>query len=166
MLAQAEELLKSAKKTGSSDPRAQDFFAPTYLDYHFNSYYNQIKVTDSRQNHLSLREGDNIIRLYQKPYALEKFKILLNDARFLVTTGIPRSRLKRFGNSPTLGKLNGTLEFLKLYVRTRNTEHKRAIWDTLSHFGCAQPLIPWRQDKKDEISTMIMDLVELTEFIP
>ncbi|MBW2135659.1 MAG: hypothetical protein JRG72_10625 [Deltaproteobacteria bacterium] len=163
MFNQAEELLKSAKRAGSEDDRAQGYFSPTYIDYHFSSYFNQVKVENCRQQHLQLQAA-KLLRLYQKPYSLEDARKLLDYARSLNQIGIPRTRLKRLGQIPALGKLNGTLEFLKFYVRTRQDEHKRAIYEALDYFGCAQENIPWKETDT-ECTTVLGDLIELTEFI-
>ena len=135
LLNQAEELLASAKKGGVKDERSDNFFSHSYIDFHFSTYFNQINVADSRKNHLEL-PGAKPIKLYQKPYSLDDAEVLYEHANNLVQIGIPKTRLRRFGYAPTLGKPNGTLECLKLYTRTRKKEHKLAIWNTLSHFDC------------------------------
>jgi hypothetical protein len=167
LLDQAEELLKSAKKAGASDPRSEEFFVPTYVDYHLTSHFNQVLVEDCRKNHLEL-PGQESLLLYQKPYCLEDIQALLEHARNLVRVKIPRTRLKRLGYAPSLGKTNATLECLKVYMRTRNKDHRLAIWQALGHFGCMGDTIPWRQEDSGDsrhYTTVLMDLIELTEFM-
>ena len=162
LLNQAEELLQSAKKAGSLDPRAGEFFSPSYIDYHFASYFNQVRVDACRKNHLQIY-GQELLLLYQKPYSLEDAQALLDHARSLVAEGIPGTRLKRFGYAPSLGKVNATLECLKLYTRTRK-EHRLAIWEALDRFGCAGGSMPWKK-QDSHYTTALIDLMELTEFI-
>ena len=166
MLNQAEELLKSAKKAGShhsKDNRAEDYFSASYLDYHLSSHINQIKVSDCRQNHLTL-QGAKKIKLYQKPYSLQDVQALLAYAKLLVEKKIPHTRLKRFGDAPSLGKVNGTLECLKLYARSRGEDQKKAVMEALGRFDCAFN-IPWNQCSSEEDTTMLVDLIELTDFV-
>ena len=162
MLHQAEELLKSAKQEGSLDSRSEDYFSPTYIDYHLSSHFNQINVNDCRKNHLVL-QGARRLLLYQKPYSLRDAGALLEHAQDLIEKGIPRTRLKRFGHAPSLGKVNGTLECLKLYCRTRNEDQRMAIWAALDRFDCAGN-IPWKANPSYD-TTVLADLIELTEFM-
>ena len=162
LLDQAEELLKSAKQQGSVDSRAVDYFSPTYIDYHLSSHFNQINVNDCRKNHLVLR-GARRLLLYQKPYSLPDAKALLEHAQDLIKKGIPRTRLKRLGYAPSLGKVNGTLECLKLYCRTRKEEQRMAIWAALDRFDCASNM-PWKANPSYD-TTVLVDLIELTDFI-
>lgn len=164
MFSQSEELLKSAKKAGSQDKNKGEYYAPTYIDFHISSSYNQIKVSDSRNNHLRI-DKPSVVKLYQKPYSLTDAQALLDHARNLVNSDIPGTRLKRFGYAPFLGKINGTLECLKLYIRTRK-EQRPAIWNALDRFGCS---FPWKEVKNDkrktvEVTTMLTDLIELASF--
>ncbi len=175
MFRQAGELLKSAKMAGSKDPEAQGFYKPTYIDYHLTSYFNQLSVEDSRAMHLQLSgtKGKRLC-LYQKPYSLKDATDLLHHARKLANSGIPHNRLKRLENAPLLGMLGGTLECLKIYTRT-DMAKRHLLWDALARFRCAHDLIPWAppdparvengKDEEEVWNTVVMDLVELTEFI-
>jgi predicted metal-binding protein len=158
LLNQAEELLKNAKKAGSEDKERTDFYAPTYIDYHVSTYFNQISVKDSRK--LNLEPPS--LKLYQKPYSLEDAKAILHHAQELVNVGIPSTRLNRLGNAPTLGKINGILECLKLYTRTKAGKQRLAIWDALERFGCVRNM-PWNEDNPIA-STMLVDLIEIVGF--
>ncbi|MCP4351099.1 MAG: hypothetical protein GY795_37010 [Desulfobacterales bacterium] len=163
LLNQAEELLKSAKKEGSKDKRSEKYYAPAYIDYHLSTIFNQIHVSDCRANHLELsRDNGKNIKLYQRPYSLEDAEAILKYAKALVKKGIPKTRLRRLGYAPSLGKVNGTLECLKLYTRTKKGEQRLAIWDALEHFGCIKN-IPWNEDT-DPYTTVLVDLIELAEF--
>ena len=163
LLNQAEELLGFAKKAGSNDPNAGKYYAPAYIDYHLSSNYNQINVADSRINHLEIpgMHGKKPIRLYQKPYSLANAKALLESARKLVQSGIPSTRLNRLGNAPIMGKMNGTLECLKLYTRTQ-TDQRLVIWDILDRFDCVSNM-PWNEEGVAD-TTMLVDLMELVGF--
>jgi len=163
LLNQAEELLSFAKKAGSNDSAAGKYFAPAYIDYHLSSSYNQINIADSRINHLEVpgMQGKKPIRLYQKPYSLADAKALLESARKLVQSGIPMTRLNRLGNAPVMGKMNGTLECLKLYTRTQE-DQRIVIRDTLARFDCIGNM-PWNEDGIVD-TTMLVDLIELVGF--
>jgi len=163
LLNQAEELLSFAKKAGSNDPNAGKYYAPAYIDYHLSTNYNQINVADSRINHLEIpcMRGKKPIRLYQKPYSLADAKALLESARKLVQSDIPRTRLNRLGNAPIMGKMNGTLECLKLYTRTY-ADQRLAIWDALARFDCIANM-PWNEEGVVD-TTMLVDLMELVGF--
>jgi hypothetical protein len=69
--------------------------------------------------------------------------------------------LRRLGNAPSLGKMNGTLECLKIYTRTPK-EQREAIWQALSRFNCAKN-IPWNEGESED-TTMLVDLMELVDF--
>lgn len=162
MLDQAEELLKSAKQAGALDSKAEGYFSPTYIDYHLSSHFNQIKVGDCRKNHLILH-GAKPVKLYLKPYSLQDAEALLEHAKELVGKKIPRTRLKRLGYAPSLGKVNGTLECLKLYSRTRKEDQRLAIWTALGRFDCATN-IPWKETPSHD-TTVLVDLIELIDFV-
>ncbi|MDM8538277.1 hypothetical protein QUF70_16100 [Desulfobacterales bacterium HSG17] len=168
LFSQAEELLKSSKRAGSNDQSAKDFFAPSYIDFHISSQFNQLKVSQSRNDHLHFN-STKPVKLYQKPYSLAEAKSVLNHAQNLLNAKIPRTRLKRFGYVPFMDKMNGTLEFLKLYTRTRKGEQRMVIRKALEDFGCV-PNMPWNEMDKDKhdckecISTVLTDLIEIAEF--
>jgi len=165
LLDQAEELLKSAKAKGSEDDRRDDFYAPTYIDYHLSTSFNQITVKDSRSTHQVLQET-RPVRLYRKPYAIEDCKALLEEAQNLKSAGVPSTRLNRLGAAPALGKMNGTLECLKLFCNTRSKDQQSAIESALRRFDCMSDNIPWskgaEENKHDD--TVLVDLIELTGF--
>lgn len=181
MFRQAKELLASAKQAGDIDPRHEGHYSPSYIDYHLTSYFNQLQVEQCRKMHLQLQgKGTSQLFLYRKPYSLEDASELLKHARKLATSGIPRSRLKRLSDSPSLGMMRGTLEFLKTYTRldTRADEDRRRIlWDALACSGCAGEAVPWgsreigvpggegSSEREVAWQTALLDLIELTEFI-
>ncbi len=166
IFSQAEELLTSAKQAGSKDPSAQDFFSPSYIDFHITPQFNHLKVRQSRNNFLQ-KNGKNL-KLYQKPYALEDAQSLLGHARQLLYANIPRTRLKRLGYTPFEDKMNGTLDFLKLYTRSQIGEQRTAIRNAMEAFGCV-PNMPWKEPSGNEgderwTTTMITDLMEIAQF--
>lgn len=164
LLEQSEELLDSAKKAGSDNPEARQFYTPTYIDYHFATSFNQVHVADCRINHLEIygKLGRKSIKLYRKPYSLIDAKALWNSACKLVQTGIPSTRLNRMGYAPSLGKMNGTLECLKLYTRTRSDYQRLAIGDALARFDCIRNM-PWNEGDLED-TTVLVDLMELVGF--
>lgn len=159
MVDQAEELLKSAKKRGStSADRGQ--YPSSCIDFHMTSHFNQAKVVDCRRDHLSLRTAKNVrIRLYDGPYTLDEAQALLDHSRNLKSSNVPASRLHRLRQAPFLGKVNGTIETLRAYDGSRDDRQKEAICRALDRFGCFT-LMPWRRDD-EEISTVVVDLVEI-----
>ncbi|CAN2041385.1 GGDEF domain-containing protein [Candidatus Magnetomoraceae bacterium gMMP-15] len=167
LLNQAEELLQSAKKAGSKDSRPEDYYSPTYIDYHIASSFNQLSVKDCRENHMVKDTNKDKIKLYQKPYSLEQVELLLKHARNLVNSNIPNTRLKRLGYAPNLGKVNGTLECLKLIMGTGTTKQQHVIIDALRDFDCAT-ILPWNKSKNkdndDCDTTMLVDLIEIANF--
>jgi hypothetical protein len=55
---------------------------------------------------------------------------------------------------------------LVLYGRCQKSQEKLAICQALSRFDCMK-LMPWTlSDSNNDISTVMVDLVELTSFIP
>jgi hypothetical protein len=161
ILDQAGELLKTAKAKGATDPTATELYSPSYLDYHFTSFFNQLSVQNCRQAHLTFTSPHRL-RLYQKPYSLEDAQKLRDWARELVRSGIPRSRRHRLGTAAYLGKPNGTLEFLKAFVRSKE-EHRPIIRRALEQFGCFGQHLPWNLEADNSFSTVLVDLIELTE---
>lgn len=160
LLDQAEELLKSAKRAGARDSRCTGYYSPAYIDYHLSSNFNQVSVENTRKKHLEL-PGKKRIRLYQKPYSLEDAKALQASAESLVNAGISATRLRRLGYAPSMGKMNGTLECLKIFVRS-GAAQQQAIWSALARFNCVEN-IPWKEDVLED-STMLLDLMELAGF--
>ncbi len=57
------------------------------------------------------------------------------------------------------------MEFLKAYVRAKD-EHRQVIARTLQVFDCAGFDFPWKVVGEDEFTTMLLDLLELIEFVP
>ncbi|HLC14732.1 MAG TPA: hypothetical protein VJL89_00700 [Thermodesulfovibrionia bacterium] len=170
---QAEELLSSAKKEGSQDNRATDFFLPTYIDFHLSTNFNQIEVSDCRKKYMELEERDGCkTKLYMRPYSLEDAEALLKHARTLAKE-LPSTRLYKLGNAPLLGRINGTLEFLRLYIRIHNiekaqTEQKqtKALSDAFKRFECLQKM-PWNEVKSNKdkyYTTVLVDLMEIACF--
>lgn len=166
LLDQAEQLLKSAKKAGSEDKRSHDYYAPSYVDFHFFSRYNQISVADSRDKYLQIRNDQNELQavLHQRPYSMEGIKALHGYATDLIDAGIPRSRLKRLARAPFLGVMNGTLECLQLIGRTKSNLQKKVLWDALDAFKCGET-VPWKDIGTETKDTMLVDLLELVEFL-
>lgn len=170
LLEQAEELLKSAKKGGSAGSNGNKFSPPAYIDYHFFSRFNQVKVGDSRRKHLQLSDSgitadaDNkrCLTLHQRPYSLKDAKKLYDCATNMLASRIPSSRLNRLGQAPFLGRMNGTLECLQLTGRA-NEKHKKLIYAALDDFNCGEN-IPWRKEENGH-STMLVDLVEIAGFL-
>jgi len=170
LLNQAEELLKSAKQSGSFDKQASGLFTPTYIDFHVTTNYNQLSIEDCRAVHLQLgKKQGTPLKLYQKPYSLNETKSLLHHAKILKDL-IPSTRLKRLGNAPALGKMNGTLECLKIYTRTPKGEKRTALQQALGQFGCFTNM-PWKSHSADcsgddYCSTVLSDLIEVIDFLP
>jgi len=167
MFSQAEELLKSAKQAGAKHPDSKTFFSPSYIDYHIITQFNQFKVSHSRKNFLQLN-GTTPVKLYQKPYTVEDARLLLDHAQNLLDAQIPRTRLKRLGYAPFLDKMNGTLEFLKLYTRSGKGTQRLAIQNALADFGCV-PNMPWKEPDSmagddDWTTTVLADLMEIVQF--
>ncbi len=77
--------------------------------------------------------------------------------------GIPGTRLKRFGHAPTLGKMNGTLECLKIYTRTPIGKKRTAVLEALECFDCMDN-IPWNEKSDEYDTTVLTDLVEIADF--
>lgn len=161
MLSQAEELLKSAKEAG--DKHKSAYYAPTYIDYHLTTAFNRLEVADCRKTHLEL-PGEKAIRLYRKPYSLADVKALLTHAYNLKAKQIPSTRLKRLGYAPMLGKVNGSVECLRIYANTSKGEKRRAIWEALEHFDCIENM-PWNEKDEHHRDTVLTDLIEIADFI-
>jgi hypothetical protein len=60
-----------------------------------------------------------------------------------------------------MGKMNGTLECLKLYTRTQ-ADQRLVIWDILDSFDCFGNM-PWNEGGVVD-TTMLVDLMELVGF--
>lgn len=163
MVNQAEELLKSAKTKGAVQ-EGEGAYTPACIDFHLTSRFNQASAIDSRRQHLTLRaHRKEEVRLYRGPYTVEEAEALVQHARSLKQSGIPRSRLHRLSEAPFKGTVNGTIETLSIYGRCRTAEQKQAIWHALDRFGCLFEM-PWNRDGT-EISTALVDLTEIAEFV-
>ncbi len=171
LLGQAEELLTSAKTKGSQDPRCTAYYAPAYVDCHFTTQFNQIRVADSRREHLTQesRQGE-ALSLTSRPWDQDTAARVWSEAERLAHSGIPRSRLKRLGQAPGLGKTGANLEFYTLLSRTKgasNGQHRKTLlWEALAAFGCRLDQAPWQQEGNGIWNTYLTDLVELSELVP
>ena len=168
MLDQAEELLKSAKRSGAQAASAEGdgHHTPAYIDYHVAPNYNQVRVEDCRRRHLQFAAGHTDIRLYQKPYSLDDARRLLGHAEKLSV--LPRSRLRALaeavGSASYTGWMGSTLDCLKLYGRTRKQEHREALFAALKEFNCASNELPWKREGAS-LCTVLLDLIEITDFV-
>lgn len=171
LLGQAEELLKSAKTKGSQDSRCTTYYAPTYLDCHFTTQFNQIRVADSRREHLTfLTPQGEPLYLTSRPWDQDTAAKVWEQASRLAHSGIPRSRLKRLGLAPGKGKTGASLEFYTLLSRTKGTisgkPRKTLLWESLAAFGCRLDQAPWQQEENGTWTTHLTDLVKLSEMVP
>ncbi len=162
LLNQAEELLRSAKARGSLDKRCTDHYAPSYVDYHFSAQFNQVRAMDCRRENQVIKWGKESLHLTHRPYSLEDMAALWEEARTVSQSGMPRSRMKRMGTAPTLGKVQANLQFYTLLSRTHQ---KTVVWKALERFGCRLDEAPWVQ-KDDTLGTVLGDLMELVEITP
>ncbi|MEW6296027.1 MAG: hypothetical protein AB1467_07135 [Candidatus Diapherotrites archaeon] len=162
MLEQAQELLRSAKEKGATDSKGGPYYSPAYMDYHFTSYFNQVRVKDCRDTHL-LRLEAKPLRLTAKPYSLEDAQAIWDQARKLAEADFPRSRLYALGTAPTKGKINATLECLTIWGRTKAKEHRQLVGEALNL--CGDPIMfPWREDHLG-FNTGLLDLMEMVELV-
>jgi hypothetical protein len=160
---QAEELLASAKKKGAALGK-QGGYTPACIDFHPSSRFNQASVEQARRQNLIIKTSrGEILRLHQAPYTLQEAQALMIHAAQLKNSGIPRSRLHRLGEAPFKGKANAMIETLSLYSRCAKMEQRQTIRQALDDFNCFA-LMPWREEK-DEISTVLVDMVEIAQFI-
>ena len=124
-------------------------------------------MEDSRSRHLELQGLDgNVLRLYKKPYSLDQARKLLFHAQNLKNKRVPNIRMKKLGASPGLGKVNATVECLKLMARLDTKEQRAAVREALAEFGCLENL-PWSQLNREEqaYDTVLLDLVEISQFV-
>ncbi len=168
LLGQAEELLKSAKASGSRDSRCSDYYAPSYIDCHVSTQFKQIRVADSRREHLSYRTEKDSLYFTSRPWDTGTAQEIIEEAQKLAGSGIPRNRLKRLGTLPALGRTRATLEFYNILSRTKGNfqgkPRKTLLWESLSRFGCRLDEAPW-QKSRDGWNTMLYDLVEMSELV-
>lgn len=172
LLNQAEELLKSAKIKGSLDARCTGHYAPGYVDYHFAARYNHVRALVCREEQQVLRPDNSKSTLYltNRPYSLEDMEDLWDQARTISGADIPRSRLKRLGMAPALGRVGANLEFYSLLgqikePRGKKVYRKSILWNALYRFGCRLDEAPWVR-RGDDWVTVLTDLVELSEITP
>lgn len=160
---QVRELMRNAKRAGAQKSSENGFDKPSYIDYHRSGRFNRIGVNDARYNHLT-SHGVYPVKLYRKPYLLADAKALYELAENLVQLKISPHILKRLGEAPFLGKVDGTLECLNIYTNALD-EERLAIWEALAHFDCIANM-PWNEkNKTDMASTMLVDLIELVELM-
>lgn len=172
MVEQAEELLKSAKKKGTSLSSTENY-TPACIDFHMSSHFNQMSVSDCRREHLTQRtRSGKIMKFYHGPFTLAEAEKLLGYAVNLKHSGIPASRLHRLGDAPFKGEVNGSIETMTVIGRCKNDSENRVILEALDHFGCIsvvpnnlgyRSVVPWKIDNA-EISTVLVDLVNIAEF--
>jgi hypothetical protein len=67
------------------------------------------------------------------------------------------------GNAPTMGKIDGIIEFLNLFTRATDDQRK-IVSDALARFDCLTHM-PWKKEDESCDSTVLVDLIELSDFI-
>ncbi len=165
MVEQAEELLRSAKQKGAM-LAGHDAWMPACLDFHLSSHFNQVRVADSRRQHLMQpTPAGGHLRLYYGPYTLTDARKLWHHAGTIHRSAIPRSRLHRLGQAPFLGKINATIDTMALIGRCRKTTQSEALIGALEDFDCTGDLIPWCTADGDS-TTVLTDLMAISELYP
>ena len=108
----AEELLRSAKAAGSKDPRKQDYWAPSYVDFHRVVTSSSHQVSQVRREvYYTESERPRTLR----PVPVEQVERLRQGVDVLRESGLPRNKLH--------GLLNGSL----------SENPRKAEWRILPH---------------------------------
>lgn len=168
----AEELLKSAKTLSKESwypkPEGQRKEVST-IDYLVVSSPSARPLKIIRDEDISFKtEGGEKLRLFQRPFTLEKMEKLIDHIKAL--KDLPRGRLYSIYNSLLRGKNQGIFDYLALKRRLRE-ESQRDILKNLEkdrNFFNAPHLCPWQkviEDGESYSNTPFLDLLELYDFI-
>ncbi|MCS7239301.1 MAG: hypothetical protein NZ899_13695 [Thermoguttaceae bacterium] len=164
LLELAEELLASAKRGSSSDPEAQAYWAPSYIDFH-------IQAGSATQDLRQLRrhdygEGTSYVRTL-RPYRRERLKTLCEAAKKLSDARLPKSKLHDFLEAALEPRPRAAgWRAREIFVRLPETEsvtQRSTFWNLLNQFGAvSMEDFPWtrRNGKK---YTALADLVEVCD---
>jgi hypothetical protein len=157
----AEDLLKSAKKAGSSDPRCGNYHAPTYIDFHLVVGGHSADLSAVRRNdyHVGL-EGTPARTL--RPYSREDLVKLRECVERLQKAQIPRSKLHDLWEAVLDARsVRAEDRCRELFSRLRQTgqrQERSTLWSVLQKLGMEQNF-PWcRHNNKP--ATALADLIE------
>jgi hypothetical protein len=169
LLELAEQLLKSAKKGGSSQRNGgrnpKDQWTPSYIDFHLvaGSSGNQLSVI--RRDDYQAESGH---RRTLRPYKRETLDILGQAVEDLREARVPQSKLHdlfeaALDPAPNLAQRRSRELFSRLR-KTRERNERQALWSALVRLG---PLneFPWYGTNSSR-STALADVVEAMDLFP
>jgi len=161
----AEELLKSAKR-GSQDALANGRGEVGHIDFH-------VVTASASESPLLTRKAEwlrNDVQLTERPYSAGELDVLMRRISALKRTGFPSSKLQMLYESVFSGSATQAM-FMWAFVTGRARRNKELDKDqVLKLFEFFErdsgPLIcPWRQSESGRLSTPMVDVTELYDFI-
>jgi hypothetical protein len=163
----AKELLHSAKKTGSSDPKVGPYYAPSYVDFH-------LVVGPQGADLAAVREMDYLVGVTDnrqrtlRPYSTDRLTRLKKGAGYLQKARLPRSKLKDLWSAtldPRVPRAEARCRELFSRLReTRDRNERRALWQALRDLGMGTDF-PWCPHGT-ATATGLADLVEAVDLFP
>jgi len=163
LLSQAEELLQRAKKAGSKDPDAKDFWVPSYMDFHIATQSHQLRIEHIRRKDYSFKSivknsNEKFHRTF-RPYRIDGITNLFNAAAELKNIDFPKTKLSALYRAALGYRTQAMLETMRII--TRCPKHERdALIGVLDNFGCKHAM-PWSAENR----TFLTELVEFYDFI-
>jgi GGDEF domain-containing protein len=169
LLELADQLLASAKRGGSSDPDAQPYWAPSYIDFH-------IQTGSATQDLEVVRTEDYRIKSSHvrtlRPYRREKLETLWQAARDLAKCRLPQSKRHDLLEAaleprPRLAEWRAKELFGRL-SETRFQPQRSALYTAMCLLGPVDLNdFPWTHthNGKPRKATVLADLMEVYDFV-
>ncbi len=157
----AEELLRSAKRSGSADPIKTKYWVPAYVDFHL--------LAGSASQELSAVREEDYLAQSDCPRTLRPYpRVALGRLR----QAVERLRQARLPRSKMQDLFEAALEPRRLQAErraqevfgwlrqdeTKNIHERRGLWDALNRLGPLDPY-PWTRHNGNN-ATALADLVE------
>lgn len=155
----AEDLLRNAKRAGSTDASRTDYWAPAYVDFHLLAGSANQELSVIREEDYSVQSAyprtlrayrsDQLHQLYQAVQRLQQARIPRSKLQDLFEAALePRPLQAQFRARELFGRLR----------QDRSHQERRGLWDALSTLGRLNPF-PWT-DHQGRKATALADLVE------
>lgn len=164
----AEELLRSAKKAGSRDPKVGPYYAPAYIDFH-------LIVGPQGADLGAVREIDYLVGVSNnrqrtlRPYSADQLVKLKDGARLLQEARIPRSKLQGLWTASLEPRVpQAEARCREVFSRLRGTDarnERQALWRALRNLGMPSDDFPWCPHGNSK-ATAVADLIEAVELFP
>jgi hypothetical protein len=164
----AEDLLKSAKKAGSSDPGRDDLRAPAYVDFHMVTSASSLDVDAIRERDYLT---DTRYRRTLRPFPVETLDDFRHASSKLRTCNpaLPRSKLNDLFEAALIPSAPHSERTARELFSRCEPAQREALWEAMECLGTIARF-PWCEAKPSAkagtgYATALADLVEVADLM-